>query len=57
MGVLLNTFRCDIQIQIIHTDMNRNTSVVEEAGELTDLTSNGEEQSADSSQSLQNRFT
>ena len=32
--VLLNTSRCDIQIQIIQAALNRNTSVIEEAGEL-----------------------
>ena len=31
--VLLNTSRCDIQIQIIHKDKKSNTSVVEEAGD------------------------
>ena len=55
--VLLNTSRCDIQIQIIHTDIKKNTSVVEEARELIDLASCGEEQSADSSQRQRNRVT
>ena len=32
--VLLNTSHCDIQIQIIQVDLDRNTSVIEEAGEL-----------------------
>ena len=31
--VLLNTSHCAIQIQIINVDINRNTSVVEQAGE------------------------
>ena len=34
--VLLNTCRCDIHIQIIHTDLKRNTSIVEKAKELID---------------------
>ena len=46
--VLLNTSRRDIQIQILQVDLNRNTSVIEEAGELIDLASGEEEQSADS---------
>ena len=46
--VLLNTSCRDIQIQILQVDLNRNTSVIEEAGELIDLASREEEQSADS---------
>ena len=37
--VLLNTSRRDIQIQIIQADLNRNTSVIEEVGELIDSAS------------------
>ena len=46
--VLLNTSRRDIQIQILQVDLNRNTSVIEEAGGLIYLASCEEEQSADS---------
>ena len=44
---LLNTSCCDIHIQIIQADLNKNTSVAEETGKLIDLASRGEEQSAD----------
>ena len=33
---LLNTSCCDIQIQIIQADSNRNTSVAKETGKLID---------------------
>ena len=46
--VLLNTSRHDIQIQILQVDLNKNTPIIEEAGELIDLASREEEQSADS---------
>ena len=35
--VLLNISRCDIQIQIIQVALNRNTSVIEEAGDMVSL--------------------
>ena len=44
----------DLKLQ---ADLNRNTSIVEEAGELIDLASCGEEQSADSSWRQRNRVT